>query len=152
MKAHAVFHEGGMERIRNRIFSVEEANRLIPYLEGALGKLADSARDIAALQREVEVLSAIESSGATSRNHDVRDLREKEARVTRMLEEFRTALHEVASRGCILRDLDLGLVDFYTMARDKVVCLCWRRGEARIAHWHTTDQGFSGRRPLSELL
>jgi len=140
-----------MERIRNKIFSVEEANALIPYLEAALGKLGVQARDIGALQSEIRVLSAIESSGATSRNHDVRDLREKEARCARMLEEFRAALHQVASRGCILRDLDLGLVDFYTMARDKVVCLCWRLGEARISHWHSTDEGFSGRRPLSEL-
>jgi len=140
-----------MERIRNRIFSVEEANDLIPYLEQALGALTAQARDIGALQREIQVLNAIESSGATSKNLDVRQLREKEARCARMLEEFRAAVHDVASRGCILRDLDLGLVDFYTMARDKVVCLCWRLGEARIGHWHTTDEGFSGRRPLSEL-
>jgi len=140
-----------MERIRNKIFSVEEANRLIPYLEQALDALARSAREIAALQSEVSVLAAIESSGATSKNLDVRDLREKEARGARMLEEFRAALHDLASRGCILRDLDLGLVDFYTMARDRVVCLCWRAGETAIGHWHTTDDGFSGRRPLSEL-
>lgn len=140
-----------MERIRNRIFSVEEANRLIPYLEQALGSLSVAAREIAALQREVQVLTAIESTGATSKSHDVRELREKEALSARMLEEFRASLHEIASRGCILRDLDLGLVDFYTMARDRVVCLCWRLGEPRITHWHTTDEGFSGRQPLSEL-
>lgn len=140
-----------MERIRNKIFSVEEANGLIPYLESSLQKLGAGARDLGALQSEIQVLNAIESSGATSRNHDVQELREKEARCARMLEEFRAALHEVASRGCILRDLDLGLVDFYTMARDKVVCLCWRLGEPSITHWHTTDEGFSGRRPLSEL-
>jgi hypothetical protein len=140
-----------MERIRNKIFSVEEANRLIPYLEQALDALARSAREIAALQSEVMVLAAIESSGATSKSLDVRDLREKEARCARMLEEFRAALHDLTSRGCILRDLDLGLVDFYTMARDRVVCLCWRAGEAAVGHWHTTDAGFSGRRPLSEL-
>jgi hypothetical protein len=140
-----------MERLRNKIFSIEEANRLIPYLETALGALAAGARDIAALQSEVSVLAAIESSGATSKNLDVRDLREKEARCARMLEEFRAALYDLASRGCILRDLDLGLVDFYTMARDRVVCLCWRAGEAAVSHWHATDEGFSGRRPLSEL-
>ena len=140
-----------MERIRNKIFSVEEANSLIPFLETAVGSLAAMARDIASLHAEVSVLAAIESSGATSKNLDVQVLREKEARCARMLEELRTALHEIASRGCILRDLDLGLVDFYTMARDRVVCLCWRLGEPRVAHWHTTDEGFSGRRPLAEL-
>ena len=140
-----------MERIRNKIFSVEEANRLIPYLEQALEALSKSAREIAALRSEALVLNAIESSGATSGNLDVKDLREKEAQCARRVEEFRAALHDLTSRGCILRDLDLGLVDFYTMARDRVVCLCWRTGEPAVVHWHTTDEGFSGRRPLSEL-
>ena len=81
----------------------------------------------------------------------MRSLRENEARCARLLEEFRAALQEVASNGCVLRDLDLGLVDFYTMARDRVVCLCWRIGEPRVMHWHPTDEGFSGRRPLAEL-
>ena len=140
-----------MERIRNRIFSVEEANRMIPYLTQTLGSLTTTAREIATLQREMGVLSAIESSGATSRSPDVRSLRENESRSAKLLEEFRAALHEVASHGCVLRDLDLGLVDFYTMARDRVVCLCWRLGEPKIMHWHPTDEGFSGRRPLTEL-
>ena len=63
----------------------------------------------------------------------------------------RAGLNDLASSGCILRDLDLGLVDFYTMAKDRVVCLCWRRGEPCVTHWHPTDEGFSGRRPLAEL-
>ncbi len=140
-----------MERIRNKIFSVEEADRLIPYLTQAMGSLTSMARETAALQGEMRVLGAIESSGATSRNQDVRTLRENEARCARLLEEFHAALQDFASRGCILKDLDLGLVDFYTMARDRVVCLCWRLGEPRVMHWHPTDEGFSGRRPLAEL-
>jgi hypothetical protein len=42
-------------------------------------------------------------------------------------------------------------VDFYTMAGGRIVCLCWRRGEPRIEHWHPVDEGFSGRRPLEDL-
>jgi hypothetical protein len=49
-----------MERIRNKVFSVEEANRLIPYLEATLRSLSDLARDIVATQREISVLSVIE--------------------------------------------------------------------------------------------
>ena len=140
-----------MERIRSRIFSVEEANRLLPYLEGALESLSTASHEIASLRREIEVLGAIESSGATGKSADVRELREKEHRCSQMLDRFRESLQEVASRGCIIRDLDLGLVDFYTMSRDRVVCLCWRRGEPRVEHWHSIDEGFSGRRPLADL-
>jgi len=140
-----------MERIRNKIFSVDEANELIPFLEQALDSIAAIGREIMSLKGEIQVLSAIEGSGATSKNLDVRLLREKEARCAQMLDQFRDALLQVASHGCILRDLDLGLIDFYTMSRDRVVCLCWRRGETRVSHWHSIDEGFSGRRPLAEL-
>ena len=140
-----------MERIRSKIFSVDEANRLIPYLEEALESLSGMAREVASLRREIEVLSAIESSGATGTSADVRELREKEHCASGLLERFRESLREVSSHGCIIRDLDLGLVDFYTMTRDRVVCLCWRRGEPRVEHWHSVDEGFSGRRPLADL-
>ncbi len=141
-----------MERIRNKIFSVEEANRLLPALEGSLGTLVGMARDATAMRREIEVLAAIAGSGASEESPDVRLLREKERLQGEALERFRSELAAISRHGCILRDLELGLVDFYTMAQGRVVCLCWRRGEPSIEHWHSLDEGFSGRRPLSELL
>ena len=140
-----------MERIRNKIFSVDEANRLIPFLEESLRSLSAMSREIVSLRRELDVLGAIEGSGATSRNADLRELEQKAARCSRILKQFHDSLDEITSRGCIVRDLDLGLVDFYTMARDRVVCLCWRLGEPSVEHWHPVDEGFSGRRPLAEL-
>jgi hypothetical protein len=140
-----------VERIRNRIFSVEEANRLVPELERALESLSMLAREATARRREIEVLGAIASSGASEQNADVRKLHEMERAQATLLERFRAELTAVARQGCVLRDLELGLVDFYTMSHGQVVCLCWRRGEPRIEHWHPVDQGFSGRRPLSEL-
>jgi len=140
-----------MERIRNKIFSIEEANGLIPILEKALAELTVLGREITTLRRELEVLSAIESAGASGSILDVRALREKEQAYTARFERFRQSLTEVSHHGCLIRDLELGLVDFYTMSRGQVVCLCWRRGEERIGHWHPIDEGFSGRRPLEEL-
>jgi hypothetical protein len=141
-----------MERLRNKIFTPEEANRLLPFLELALDSLAGIAREASELRRELDVLAAIAGSGATDQNPDTRLLREKEAALAGLLARFRSELGDVSGHGCIVRDLELGLVDFYTMAHDRVVCLCWRRGEPRIEHWHPVDVGFSGRRPLSELI
>lgn len=140
-----------MERMRNKIFSLEEANRLIPYLEETLASLSALGQEVTRLRREIEVLNAIADSGVTSGNPDVRALRAKERSYAEALERFRVSLTEVSRHGCIIRDLELGLVDFYTMSQDRIVCLCWRRGEARIAHWHPIDEGFSGRRPLEDL-
>jgi hypothetical protein len=137
--------------MRNKIFSLEEANRLIPYLEETLAGLSALGQEVTGLRREIEVLTAIADSGVTSGNPDVRALRNKERAYAETLERFRVSLTEVSRHGCIIRDLELGLVDFYSMSRDRIVCLCWRRGEARIEHWHPIDEGFSGRRPLEDL-
>lgn len=141
-----------MERIRNKVFSLDEANGLIPFLERMLGDLTALGREITALRREVEVLSAIESAGASGSNADVRALRSRESEYIERTQRFHALLREVTARGCLVRDLEIGLVDFYTMAKGRVVCLCWRRGEPRIGHWHPVDEGFSGRRPLEDLL
>lgn len=137
--------------MRNKIFSIEEANELIPYLEETLAALSSLGQEVTGLRREIEVLNAIADSGVTAGNPDVRALRGKERAYADALERFRISLTEVSRRGCIIRDLELGLVDFYTMSRDRIVCLCWRRGETRIGHWHAVDEGFSGRRPLEDL-
>jgi hypothetical protein len=140
-----------MDKLGARIFTVEEANRLIPYLEASLETLSAMAREIGGLQRELDVLAAISGTGVTRENPDVKEFRDKQSRQKDLVDRYRALLSEVAGHGCILRDLDVGLVDFYTTVRDRIVCLCWRRGEAGIGYWHPMDQGFSGRRPLSEL-
>ncbi|HLW59092.1 MAG TPA: DUF2203 domain-containing protein [bacterium] len=59
---------------------------------------------------------------------------------------------EIESTGCVLRDLDAGLVDFPFRARGgATVFLCWRVGEPAIAFWHGADEGFAGRQPIARL-
>lgn len=53
--------------------------------------------------------------------------------------------------GCVLRDLDLGLVDFPALAGGTDVFLCWRLGEDAIRYWHGLTEGYAGRKPLAQL-
>ena len=57
----------------------------------------------------------------------------------------------LAEIGCVLRDLDLGLIDFPARAGGSEVFLCWRLGEDAIRFWHGTTEGYAGRKPLSQL-
>ncbi|HUK64136.1 MAG TPA: DUF2203 family protein, partial [Dongiaceae bacterium] len=57
-------------------------------------------------------------------------------------------LDAVDERGAVVKDLDLGLIDFYSLAGDRLVFLCWKLGEAEVAHWHPLDGGYASRRPL----
>ncbi len=64
----------------------------------------------------------------------------------------REAVAELAADGIVLRDLERGLVDFPARAGDgRAFWLCWQAGEDRIAWWHWPEDGFAGRRPISEL-
>jgi hypothetical protein len=29
-----------------------------------------------------------------------------------------------------------------------VILLCWKLGEEKITHWHSTTEGFAGRKPI----
>jgi hypothetical protein len=56
-------------------------------------------------------------------------------------------IHEV---GCVVKDLDIGLVDFPTLFRGEEVYLCWKMGESSIQFWHGVDEGFAGRKPIDQ--
>jgi hypothetical protein len=57
-------------------------------------------------------------------------------------------MNRIEAYGCIVKDIDLGLVDFPSMRDGRPVYLCWKAGETRITQWHGMDEGFSERKPL----
>ena len=57
-------------------------------------------------------------------------------------------LDEITRRGIIVRDPDVGLVDFPSLRDGREILLCWRADEDRIAYWHSMDTGYAGRQPL----
>ena len=63
------------------------------------------------------------------------------AKLKQMLENFQEI-------GCVVKDLDIGLVDFPALYHGKEVYLCWRLGETDIGFWHPVDDGFAGRRAI----
>lgn len=55
-------------------------------------------------------------------------------------------LGRMEERGVLVKDLDVGLIDFPTLYRGREVYLCWRMDEDDIDFWHGTDEGFAGRK------
>jgi len=50
-----------------------------------------------------------------------------------------------------LKDPCLGLVDFFSLYRDRIVFLYWKLDEGdRIRYWHSIEDGFGGRHPITE--
>lgn len=62
--------------------------------------------------------------------------------------QLHSAFERIQTFGCLVKDLDIGLLDFPTKYHRKEVYLCWRLGEERIEFWHGIDEGFRGRKPI----
>jgi len=66
----------------------------------------------------------------------------------RLISQVKDALDRIQATGCVVKDLDAGLLDFPAILKNEEVYLCWRLGEDRIRFYHRQDEGFSGRKPI----
>ncbi|HYM80285.1 MAG TPA: DUF2203 domain-containing protein [Candidatus Limnocylindria bacterium] len=129
------------------VFTIEEANGLVTELRPRIERLIHTKREFDHLQQAIDVLE-LATAGTAPTNPDVQELgrlQERRRLVAQRITQGVTAIHR---RGCLIKDLDRGLVDFYTLAGDRLIFLCWQMGEPEIQHWHSLEAGFSGRQPL----
>ncbi len=126
-----------------KLFTVAEANRLVPRLTLLVGRLQQRALELHAAMRDLAASLGVED-GSLSTGELMR--RRPESRV--LIEELDSIVHEIEDDGAELKDIQLGLVDFPSEREGEIVHLCWQFGEPEIAFWHPTSEGFAGRRPL----
>jgi hypothetical protein len=70
-----------------------------------------------------------------------------------LLAEVGRRLDLIRGMGCLVKDIDRGLVDFPAwIPGDGKVYLCWQLGEERVSFWHSLSEGFSGRKPVNAAL
>lgn len=132
-----------------RIFTIEEANRLVPTLEAIFQEMDSTsarARELADLVQDLESYwgKDVEREG----NEDHASYERVKSNLASSLQSLNEAAIRLNALGCELKDPNRGLVDFYGYVNGELVYLCWQRGEREIASWHTLDAGFAGRRPL----
>src|SRR5271157_3018896 len=68
------------------------------------------------------------------------------------IQRAKDAVAEIDAAGVQVKDLDIGLLDFPCVLGDEIILLCWKLGEQGIAHWHSTSEGFAGRKPIDERI
>ncbi len=134
--------------VRITLFRVEEANKLAAEIRPALEELVKLKREFDGVQKQVDVLT-LAAAGASETNPDAVALAALDARRKTLGETLGRGVQALHRKGCVLKDLGRGLVDFYAVAGDRLVFLCWQLGEPEVAHWHTLEGGFSTRQPLN---
>jgi hypothetical protein len=130
-----------------RHFTVEEANDLVGVLQLELGRVAQLRSELQPLVASIggaEVAVAViqdRAAAPAGREADAQRLQRVAAEVT-------AAVERINGMGCLVKDLDQGLVDFYSTVDGETAFLCWQLGEPAVTHWHPVDEGFAGRRPI----
>ena len=98
--------------------------------------------------KAIALLKLIAECGADERNPDAIALSEKTRKFKTIARETEKDVATIEETGCILRDVDTGLVDFFSIQNGTVVFLCWKKGEDSIKYWHSIHDGFAGRQLL----
>ena len=119
-----------------RTFTVDEANALLEQVRDRLTAMREARRTV--LDAGEKVHERAEANGGGKEGSVYWDA----------LRVVREGVEWFAQEGIILRDTDSGLVDFPAEREGRIVQLCWRLGEPRVAHWHEVDAGFANRYPL----
>lgn len=131
----------------NRYFSLRDANHAISQVAPLLLQLRDLQIKALRTKERLDLLWQQLERGDPVLD-EIASLQQQLDQATR---EFASVLAQVEATGCILRDVEMGLVDFPARADETELFLCWRLGEAQVQYWHGVDEGYTGRKPITTM-
>jgi hypothetical protein len=128
-----------------KLFSLEKANALIPVLLPLVEELWSRRRELAI--RLLENDPALRAAGGRGPQATAQR-RNDQRRVAEMKAEIIGIITRIEGYGCLVKDVDLGLLDFPMLREGRPVFLCWKADEPSVAHWHRPDESYVDRKPL----
>jgi len=135
----------------DRTFTLDEAHSLLPILESLLRTAIHSKKILEEAESEQQALQhRVFLTGGMFL--DVVSLARRKAERAKAEQRAKDALAEIDSIGVQVKDIDIGLLDFPCDVEGQVILLCWKLGEKSITHWHGTQEGFAGRKPIDERI
>ena len=124
-----------------KLFTIQEANALLPTVRLILAKILRAQRKLAAYRDEARKAAEAAEQGGGGIEDGVA--------YAFVLTEMTSQMSELDTLGVQLKDFERGLVDFPSLRDGRVVLLCWQMGEGdELEWWHDVDAGFAGRTPL----
>ncbi len=124
-----------------KLFTIEEANSLLPSVRPIVKSIQRSHRRLTSFQTTANHAAAGAESGGGGMVQGYR--------YARLLVDLSLGAGQLESLGVQLKDYSQGLIDFPTMRDGRVVLLCWKADEGdELEWWHDLEAGFGGRQPL----
>jgi hypothetical protein len=135
----------------DRTFTLDEAQMLLPVLESLLRTAIAAKKLMDEVEAEHQALAhRIFLNGGMF--VDVVPLARRKAERAKAEQRAKDALAEIDAIGVQVKDLKTGLLDFPCEVEGRIILLCWKLGEKSITHWHGTEEGFAGRKPIDERI
>lgn len=130
-----------MARKKRRIFSLHEANELIPELQKRLKHLQLQKETYRRLHDALFVHELVCVAERSTGFFEKDDLEENIHALERSIEDLAKDIEAVFGMGCILRDIEKGCVDFPAVLGDKKIYWSWRQDETSIQHYRPFQNG-----------
>jgi hypothetical protein len=126
----------------SRYFTLQEANETLDIIR----PLIDEVQKIreAILRNQPEAWPAIEKSAGNGGNRALSNM-------VQDFEKLDALVHQIQDMDVLIKDINLGLLDFPALRDGREVYLCWQYGEGEIAFWHEVEEGFAGRQSIESF-
>jgi hypothetical protein len=126
-----------------RLFTVNEANDLLPTLRPLVEQILENIRRLKAASETV-----IRKEGLNPEAPNLMERLGEDNEIARLIGQVKGWVEEINGYGCLCKGVEQGLIDFPCMLGAEVVFLCWQVGESSVGYWHRIEDGFAGRKPL----
>ena len=122
-----------------RYFTLPDANETLNTIRPLVDEIQVIREEI--LRNQPEAWPAIEKSAGNGGNRALSNM-------VKDFEKLDLLVHQIQDLGVLIKDINLGLLDFPALRGGREVYLCWQYGEGEIAFWHEVEAGFAGRQPI----
>ena len=132
-----------------RFFTLSQAEKLLPQVESAIRAAILHKSEFENAESEWQSFSRrlMETGGMqVDRSRVIAQKNRRESAAN----DVKNSIERVEEFGCIVKDLDIGLIDFPTLLNGQEVYLCWKLGESGIQFWHGVHEGYRGRKAIDD--
>jgi hypothetical protein len=132
--------------VSKRLFTPAEAN-------SALGDVRPAAERLVAVRARMRELVEVQETlvtaiGGNGGGYAASDFNAAQTELEQLAEQAAAAVGELEELGVVVKDVDLGLLDFPALHEGEEIELCWHVGEDAVEHWHRVGEGYAGRKPI----
>ena len=125
-----------------KYFTLQEANETLSLIRPWMDEVQAIRQKI--LKNQPEAWPAIEKSAGNGGNRALSNM-------VQDFEKFDALIHQIQATDVLIKDINLGLLDFPALKDGREVYLCWQYGEEDIAFWHEIEAGYAGRQSIDSF-